>query len=196
LRLRAGTYQTLFVDLEAATLLLGPSPRPAGALPAGKAWISAPLAGSAAGRLLAAQAEGLAPMLPLRELASGARSASSVGVRVIEGVPLHEYRVSVDLTRALSAARRSRSAGIAGAIRQELDASPSGRVPILVWVSGPGYVAKIQSQVPGSGLGTASIWFLSYSRPYTGTLPPGSQVASLASLARSGRSPWRIATGS
>ncbi|MGH2852494.1 MAG: hypothetical protein ACRDLP_17995, partial [Solirubrobacteraceae bacterium] len=196
LQLRAGAHQTLFFDLQPATLLLAPSPAPAGALPAGKVWISAPLAGSSADRLLAAQAEGLAPILPLREIAWGARSASSVGARVVEGVPLHEYRVSVDLARALSAARRARSPGIATAIEQELGASPSGRLPILVWVSGPGYIGKIQSQVPGSGLGTASIWFLSYTRPYTGTAPPSSQVVPLASLAHGGRSLWRVATGS
>jgi hypothetical protein len=196
LKLRAGGYQTLFLDLEPTTLLLAPSPTPAGALPAGKIWISAPLTAPGGDRVLAAQAEGLAPVLLLDEVAWGARSASSLGARVVEGVPMQECRVSVGLARALSAARRARRAAIAAAIRQELDVSPSGRLSILVWVSGPGYVGKIESAVPGSGLGTASFWFLSYTRPYTGTGPPASQIVPLASLAHGGRSLWAIATGS
>jgi len=196
LKLRAGSYQTLFVDLEPKTFLLAPSPSPAGALPAGKIWISAPLTAPATDRVLAAQVEGLAPVLLLDEVAWGARSASALGGRVVENVPMQEYRVSVALAKALSAARSARRAAIADAIGQELEASPSGRLSILVWVSGPGYVGKIESSVPGSGLGTASFWFLSYTRPYTGTGPPASQVVSLASLARGGRSVWAIATGS
>jgi hypothetical protein len=69
-------------------------------------------------------------------------------------------------------------------------------VSILVWVSGPGYVGKIESAVPGSSLGAVSFWFLSYTKPYTGTVPPASQIVSLTSLAGRGHSPWAIATGS
>jgi hypothetical protein len=196
LKLRAGSYQTLFFDLEPTTFLLAPSPAPAGALPAGKVWISVPLAGPGSDRAITAQAEGLAPVLLLDEVAWGARSASSLGARVVENVPMDEYRVSVDLAKALSAARSARHDGIAAAIEQELNASAFGRVSILVWVGGPGYVGKIESAVPGSGLGTVSFWFLSYTKPYTGTVPPGSQIVSLASLARDGRSLWAIATGS
>jgi hypothetical protein len=196
LKLPAGSYQTLFFDLEPTTFLLAPSPAPAGALPSGKVWISVALTGPGANRALAAQAEGLAPVLLLDEVLWGTLSASSLGARVVESVPMDEYRVSVDLAKALSAARSARRAGIAAAIEQELDASPSGRVSILVWVSGPGYVGKIESAEPGSSLGTVSFWFLSYTRPYTGTVPPASQIVPLASLARNGRSLWAIATGS
>ncbi len=107
-----------------------------------------------------------------------------------------EYRVSVDLATALSAARRARRGAIAAAIEQELHASPSGRLSIVVWVSGPGYVGKIKSEVPGSGLGTVSFLFSSFTRPYTGTVPPASQIVPLASLERGGHSLWGIATGS
>jgi hypothetical protein len=196
LKPRAGSYQTLFLDLGPTTVLLAPSPAPVGALPPGKLWISAPLAARGSDRVLAAQVEGLAPVLLLDEVAWGARSVSALGGRVVENVPMQEYRVSVTLARALSAARSARRAAIADAIGQELEASASGRLSILVWVSGPGYVGKIESAVPGSGLGTASFWFLSYTRPYTGTGPPASQVVSLGSLARGGRSLWAIATGS
>jgi hypothetical protein len=196
LRLRAGSYQTLFLDLEPTTFVLDPSPPPAGALPTGKLWISAPLTGSGADPGLAAQAEGLTPVLALDEVAWGAQSAPSVGTRVVQSVPTDEYRVSVDLRRALSTARRTRHVGIAAAIEQELKASPSGRVSVTVWVNGPGYVAKIESQVPGSELGTATFWFSSYTKPYTGTAPPASQVVPLASLPHRGRSLWAVATGS
>jgi hypothetical protein len=196
LRLRAGVYQTLFCDLRPATFLLAPSPPPPGTLPAGKVWVSARLAGPGADRALATQAEALAPALALDEVAWGARRASSVGARVVQSVPMHEYRVSIDLGKALSAARRIRSPGVAAAIAGELAASPSGRASIFVWVGGPGYVGQLRSQVPGSRLGTATLWFLSYTKRYTGTAPPSSQVVPLASLARRGRSLWAIATGS
>jgi hypothetical protein len=196
LRLRAGSYQTVFLDLQPATFLLDPSPPPAGVLPAGKLWISAPLTGTGADRALAAQAEGLTPVLALDEVAWGARNASSVGTRVVQSVPTVEYRVSVDLARALSTARRTRRLGIAAAIEQELAATPSGRLTVIVWVNGPGYVGKIESQVPGSELGTATFWFSSFTTPYTGTAPPASQVVPLASLAHRGRSLWAVATGS
>ena len=195
LRLRPGSYQTLFFDLEPSALLVSPSPLPSGALPTGKLWISAPLSGPHVDRTLAAQAEGLTPVLALEEVRWAARSVSSLGGHVVEGVPMQEYRVSVDLARALSTARRAGRSALAAAIEQELSSSPSGRVPIAVWVSGPGYVGKIQSSVPGSRLGSVSFWFLSYTRPYTGAAPPSSQVAPLASLAHGGRSLWAIATG-
>jgi hypothetical protein len=196
LTLRKHSYETLFGDLEPTAFLLAPSPAPAGVLPAGKAWISVPLAGLRADRVLAAQAEGLAPVLLLDEVAWAARAASSAGTKVVEDVPMAEYRVSVSLPTALSKARRARRQAIAAAIEQELRARPSGRVSILVWVSGPGYVGKIESEVPGSGLGTASFLFSSFIKPYTGTVPPASQIVPLAALERGGQSLWRIATSS
>jgi hypothetical protein len=135
-------------------------------------------------------------VLALDEVAWGARSAASLGTHVVQGVPMAEYRVSVDLARALSAASRARRTAISAAIEQELAASPSGRESVTVWVTGPGYVGKIESTVPGSGLGTASFWFSSFTTPYTGTAPPASQVVPLASLAHAGSSLWAVATGS
>lgn len=196
LQLRHRSYETLYYDLGPATLLVAPSPAPAGALPAGKTWISAPLTRRASDRALAAQAEGLAPALLLDEVTWGAQGASSAGTHVVESVPMAEYRVSVDLATALSAAKRARRPAVAAAIEQELHASTSGRVSILVWVNGPGYVGKIQSKVPGAGIGTASFLFSSFTKPYTGTEPPASQIVPLATLARGGQSLWRIATGS
>jgi hypothetical protein len=196
LQLRHRSSQTLFGDLTPTTFLVAPSPAPAGVLPAGKAWISVPLTRAAASRMLAAQAEGLAPAFLLDEVAWGARAASSEGTDVVESVPMEKYRVSVDLVPALSAARKARRVAEAAAIEEELHASNSRRVPISVWVSGPGYVGKIESKVPGSGLGTVSFVFSSYTKPYTGAVPPASQIVPLASLKRGGHSLWDIATGS
>lgn len=196
LRRSSNGYQTLFCDLEPAMFLLAPSPAPAGVLPAGKSWISAPWSSSATDHTLAAQAEGLTPALLLDEVAWGAQSASPLGTRVLETVPMAEYRVTVNLTAALAAAKQRRQTGMAAAIEQELHTNPSRRFAILVWVSGPGYVGKIESAVPGSELGTASFLFSSFTRPYTGTLPPASQVMPLASLRHGGQSVWAIATSS
>ena len=63
LKLLAGSYEILYDDLLPATFLPAPSPAPAGALPAGKVWISAPLTGPGADRALAGQAERRAPVL-------------------------------------------------------------------------------------------------------------------------------------
>jgi hypothetical protein len=196
LQLPSSGHQTLFYDLEPASFLLAPSPAPAGVLPAGKSWISAPLSKPAAAHTLAAQAEGLAPALLLDEVAWGARSASSLGTKVVETVPMAEYRVQVNLPAALAAAKKRRQEGMAAAIEQELRTSPSGRLAIVVLVSGPGYVGKIESDVPGSDLGTTSFLFSSFTRPYTGTLPPASQVVPLASLNRGTKSVWAVATNS
>ena len=196
LRKRGGASQILYVDLTPAGFLLLPSPPPSGLLPAGKAWISVGLPGSAANGPLAAQVEGLGPELPLDEIAWGARSATRVGTRVVGHVPMDEYRVSVDLRRALSAARKARRVGIAAAIRDEIRATPSARVPVTIWVDGPGYVGKVAEAVPGSGLGTASCAFTNLGRTYTGTRPPSSETVPLASVAPEGHSVWAIATGS
>ena len=196
LQLRKHSYQTLFCDLEPTTFLMAPSPAPAGVLPEGTSWISAPLTNSATDHVLTEQAEALAPALLLEEVSWGAGPASSAGTKVVESVPMAEYRVSVNLKKALSAAMRSGRQAIADAIAQELHATPSGRVSIVVWVNGPGYIGKIESVVPGSGLGTTSFLFSSFTKPYTGARPPASQIVPLASLERGGRSLWTIATGS
>jgi hypothetical protein len=196
LRTSDGGSETLWLDIAPATLLLSPQPAPAGALPAGKLWISLPLSGRGASGRFAAQAQGLVPELPLDELAWGARAASYVGSRVVGQVPMDEYKVSVDLTKALAAARRAGRAAVVSGLDSERRAAGSGRLTIHVWIDGPGYVGRIDAPVPGSGLGTTSLVFTSFTRRYTGTAPPPSQIVPLASLPRAGRSLWAVATGS
>ena len=86
--------------------------------------------------------------------------------------------------------------GVAAAIAGELRAADSSRLSLLVWVNGPGFVGRIDQVVPGSGLGTVSLVFSSFTLRYTGTLPPSSQVVALPSLSPGDRSIWAVATGS
>ena len=187
-----GTSRNVFVDSSAREVAVAPSPAPAGLLPAGKSWISAPMRGRQSAGLLVAQVEGLAPLLALDELKWGTRTASSLGTRAVGHVPTNEYRVSVGLDRAYSVATRRGDEAVAAAIRQELNASPSGRVTIDVWVSGPGYIAQIFQRQPGSGLGATSLSFISYTRRYEGAFAAPSETVSLASLRPGRRSVWAV----
>jgi len=192
LQQRGGGSQVLWFDLTPTTLLVDPEPPPAGLLPAGKVWLSVPLSGADA---LAAQAEGLAPELALHELAWGAEKATHVGSSVAGHVPMDEYRVTVDLRKVQRAARARHLDALAAAIAAELRASSSQRVSLLVWVNGPGYVSRIDSVIPGTGLGTVSLAFTSFRLRYTGTLPPSAQTVPLAGVSP-GRSVWAVGTGS
>jgi hypothetical protein len=189
--------QLLFFDFRPEEFLLAPPPATPAVLPAGKAWISVPFTGAAAARgALAAQIEALSAELPLDEVSWGARAASPLGARVVGHEPMDEYRVSVDVAAALSAARRARRASIAAAIEAELHSGAPERLTIDVWVNGPGYVGRIEAATPGSGLGRTAFLFTSFTEPYSGTAPPSSQIVPLDSVARAGRSLWAIAAGS
>lgn len=185
--------QTLWFDLTPTSLLVDPEPPPAGALPPGLVWISAPLARE---ENLAGQAEGLGPELALDEIVWATQSVTHAGSSVSGHVPTDEYRVIVDLRKARATAERLHLDAIAAAIRSELSASASPRLSLRVWVNGPGYVSRIDQVVPGAGLGTVSLSFTNFRLRYTGTLPPSSQTIPLAGLSSGGRSLWAIATGS
>lgn len=191
-----GTSRNVFVDSSPSEVAVAPSPAPADLLPAGKSWISAPLRGRQGTGRLVAQVQGLAPLLALDEIKWGTLRASSLGTRSVGHVPMNEYRVSVGLERAYSAATRHGAQAVAAAIEQELSASPSARVTIDVWVNGPGYVAQIFQRQPGSGLGATSLSFTSYARRYDGAFAPPSETVSLASLRPGRRSVWVVAVGS
>jgi hypothetical protein len=196
LHTRGGGSENVFVDSSPTGLAVAPSSAPAGLLPAGKAWIFAPVKGRKVGDPLVAQVEGLAPLLAIDEIKWGTRSASSLGTRPVGHVPMDEYRVTVDLAKAYSAARKHGNPAVAAAIKHELHTSPSGRLNIDVWVNGPGYIAQIFERPPNSELGATSLSFFSYSQRYDGVFPPASQTVSLASLRPGRRSVWAIATGS
>jgi hypothetical protein len=191
-----GSTRVLYLDFKPDAFYLTPDPAPAGVLPDGKVWISSRFAGPSATpatRRLAAQAEGLSPELALAEIAWGAESASRIGTRVIRHVPAEEYRVSVNLEKALLAATRAGRPALAAAIESQLRAARSGRASVDIWVNGPGYVARIEHTVPGSGLGKASFSFSDYASQFTRTSPLPAQTVPLASIAGA-RSLWAIAT--
>jgi hypothetical protein len=145
---------------------------------------------------LAGQAEGLSAELPLHELAWGAVAATRLGSSPTANVPMDEYRVTVDLRKARAAAERAHLDALTAAIRNELRASASPRLSLLVWVTGPGYVSRIDEAIPGAGLGAVSFVFTNFRLKYTGTLPPSSQTVPLSVLSPGGRSIWAVATGS
>jgi hypothetical protein len=194
---RGGEKRTVYLDFLPAAVYVAPWPTPAGLLPAGKIWISITFAGSgaAANRPLAPQVEGLAAELPLAEIAWGARSASHDGTRVVRHVPMEEYRVSVDLRKALAAARRTHRVAIATAIERELHGIRSGRLSLAVLVTGAGHIARVDVTVPGSGLGTASFSFTSFHAQFNRNPPRPSQAVPLSSITEP-RFLWAIATRS
>ena len=133
-------------------------------LPKGDLWLSAeftnaPSAGSTTASL-ALVLESMNPQLLLTEIATGAVAASSSGDRVVNHVPYTEYVVSVDLERALAAARGA----LRVAMQQELAALRSARgahvralVRVVARIDGNGRLAQLQASLPGSSLGTVQI---------------------------------------
>ncbi len=194
--------QKLYLDFLRYAFLVLPSPPPAGTLPEGASWISVPLRGKRAStdRTLVAQIEGLSPEVALAEVSWGARTASRIGTRVINHVPMEEYRVSIDLARALATARKSGRATLATAIQHEQaarHASGAGRrdPTVILWVNGPGYVGRVDSAAAGSGLGTTDFSFTDFTVKIPRTIPAPSETVPLSDLTSS-RSLWAVATGS
>jgi hypothetical protein len=195
-----GGKRTIFLDFVPGAVLVAPWPTPPGLLPPGKTWISVGFTGPGAprpGDALPAQLEGLSPELALDEIAWGARAASSLGTRTVNHVPMQEYRVEVDLAKALAAARKRRREAVAAAIAGELRAVPSARASVEVWVTGPGHVGKITKAVPGTGLGRATFSFTSFDAQFKRNRPRAAQTVALASIAKpSSHALWVIATSS
>jgi hypothetical protein len=189
-----GSQRKLFLDFLPGSFYVQPYPAPAGLLPEGKFWVSVPVA---RGGPVAAQAGGLAPELALSEILWGGESAKHVGTPVVSHVPMDEYRVTVNLEQALAQSKKSGRPAIAAAIAAELKAGGSKRVPVTVWVNGPGYAARIEKPVPGTGLGTATFTLSSFSVKFARTNPDPTQVVPLGAVVRPGRtSVWALSTGS
>ena len=115
---------TMYLLFLPERVLLKPDPAPSGLLPGGKLWIEvgpdhqgSPTAGDPE---LMAQLEGLTPELALREIEWGAVKASFGGERVVRHVPLAEYRVTVNLAKALAAAKKAGDGALAAAIADEI----------------------------------------------------------------------------
>ena len=164
------------------------------ALPNGKPWVSTALTGAGSVDALVPrfvlQVEALSPQLLLDELAGGAETATHVGELVVDHVPLSEYRVSLNLTKASSTV----SGSIRTAIEDERTANGSATVPVTVWVDGPGHIVKLQGAVPGSGLGTVSMALSSFGLKIPANLPTSSMLLQITARTPSGadllRSAW------
>jgi hypothetical protein len=105
---------------------------------------------------------------------------------------MEEYRVSVDLAKARSAAKRAGRVAVAAAIASELRAVRSGELSIAVWVTGAGHIARIDATVPGSGLGTVSLSFSSFHAQFNRNPPRQSQAVPLGSITEP-RFLWAVA---
>jgi hypothetical protein len=169
----------------------------------GKSWVSAALTGAESVHTIAPrfveQVESLTPQLLLDEIVWGGEAASHVGEPVVNHVPLSEYRVTVNLKRALSAATGPSSGAMRVAIEEELAAlrvsrapSRSPSVPVTVWVDGPGRVVRLQAALPGSGVGTISMSLSGFDVKLATSLPPPSQVLDITALTPSGGRTLRL----
>jgi hypothetical protein len=190
---------TVYLDFTPDGVFLAPWPTPAGLLPPGRIWISVPFARAGARQPddpLPAQLEGLAPEVLLDEIAWGTASATSLGTRTVNHVPMHAYRVSVDLAKALSASRRAGKRAIAVAIASQLRETPSGRTPMILWITGPGHVGRIETTPPvGTSLGKTIFQFTSFDARFNRNAPRASQTVPLDSIAApTSHALWAIAT--
>jgi hypothetical protein len=158
-------------------------------LPAGKSVISVPLTGAEAAAdgatRFVAQAMGLNPLLLLDEIAAGGTAATRTSAEVVAHVPFVDYRVTVDLRRALGRVHGPFARAERVAIRQELAALGPGRsvVEVAVRTDGAGFVRGLQATVPGSKLGRLVLDLHGYGTTFTPNYPAAAQVVSLASLA-------------
>jgi hypothetical protein len=189
-----GTERVIFLPTQ---VFLQPKTAKGPALPKRKLWTAATLTGSDSVRTnfpqFVEQVEGVNPTLLLEEIAWGATAARALGPYTILGVPTHEFEVTVDLSRALSASSGPNGPALSLAIQEALTAQGSGAssataptVSILVWVDDAGRVAQVQASTPGAGAGTAEMTLSSYGTTLHLTAPPASQVVDLTALTPSG----------
>ncbi|GEM_PF-6943998 len=190
-----GAPQKLYLDYLPGAVYLLPWPAPRGLLPAGKLWIAVRYPASArAPGPLAVELEGLAPELPLEEIAWGAASASFEGTREINHVPMRRYAVTVDLAKALARARTAGRSAVAAAIARERRAAPSGRARMTIFVTGPGHVGRIELTVPGSGVAAVTFQFTSFHAQFTPSPPPAARSVPVSAVAQPPSAVWALAT--
>jgi len=180
------------------------TPAPGSALPPGKSLISVPLPARAETDALAArfvqQAMGLTPQLQLDQILWGGTSAAKTGSVTLDHIPYIDYRVQVDLRRALARARGPFARAERTAIRHELAALGPRRhvVPVDVRLDSAGFVRRLRTTVPGSGLGALAMDLSGYGVTFKPSFPPASQLVGIGALEGSSawtpRSPWSLAT--
>ena len=111
-----------------------------------------------------AQAMAVNPVLLLDEIATGATAATKTGTEVVLHVPLTNYRVTVNLRRALARVSGPYARAERIAIKQQLKALRHGRssVHFNVRTDGAGFVRHLETTVPGSKLGRINLTLSGY----------------------------------
>jgi hypothetical protein len=181
-------------------------PADAGAsLPRGKSWIAAgtgtsgDLAASGLGGLLPSPVAGNGdPADLLASLTAISGSVTKQGTATIRGVPVTQYRVTIDLAKAAA-----RVPGWEQASYKEFTQSLGAKtIPVDVWVDSQNLVRRMREALPmPTGLGapagmavTQTTDFYDFGVPVQVSAPPASEVASLSQLIMDG--PPAISPGS
>jgi hypothetical protein len=176
---------TEYLDFLPQGLDVSPSNFARSVLPDGKQWVAIDLGGSLehAYPRLVEQVETLDPRFLLDELSWGATGVTLTHSEVVNHLPLVRYTVSIDLARALAAAKqKSAAVGEQRAIAEELAFAGTRPVEMTIWVDGPGHVAQLRAEVPGSGLGTVLFAISNFGVKLSPSLPPAAQVVPFAQL--------------
>ena len=151
-----GRVGSVFLVFLPGRIYLQPLTRSSTSLPQGKTWVSASVTGPGSPPTrfprFVEQAESFNPVVPLEEIVWGAESATNLGERVINHVPLAEYRVTVSLRRVLSRATGPLAPVVRATVVREIAALRAARfadgtisAPITVWVDLSG------TRRPGTG---------------------------------------------
>ena len=122
-----------------------------------------------------AQAEGVNPVLLLRELEWGATDAVALGPgrQIVDHVPAERYRVSVNLTHALAGTEGPAAAAFRQAIQEQLvGGGGAGSFEVLTWVDHQGRVVQMQTRLPGTGEGTELLALSYFGSPVRVAAPP------------------------
>ena len=130
------------------TIFLHPTPE--SAIPSGKRLISVSLVSPqkpATNRFIA-QAMAVNPVLLLDEIATGATAATKTGTEVVLHVPLTNYRVTVNLRRALARVSGPYARAERIAIKQQLKALRQGRSSVHFNVRTDGADSSATSKQP------------------------------------------------
>src|SRR5207253_556610 len=135
------------------------------------------------------------------QIVSGGATASKTGSEIVKHVRFTDYRVTVDLRRALARVGGPFARAERVAIKQELAALGLGRsvVRIAVRLDSAGFIRGLKTTVPGSKLGSLAMELYGYGVTFEPSFPPAAEIVQLTSLVKSKawtpRSPWILEAG-
>jgi hypothetical protein len=176
-------------------------------LPKGKSWIvadtgtSGDLAASGLGSLLSGPIAGGNddPADLLASLTAISGSVTKRGTATIRGVPVTEYRVTIDLAKAAARVPGWEQASFKG-FAQSLG---TGTIPVDVWVDSQNLVRRMQEALhmpgetgtPAGTVVTQTTDFYDFGVPVRVSAPPAAAVASVSQLITDGSSSGASGTG-